>query len=111
MFSIKTLQARYPVAARVGKALKIRFFLVRNALWKNYKAKFTPHWEVKDIPKAQRRPLGKPLNYYVETFPSTKEGIQKAYESGDYTMQQIADIFGVNYSTVSRTVNKSPIKQ
>ena len=62
--------------------------------------------DLKEIPKAQRRPLGKSLNDYVETFGNAKEGMKKAYASGDYTMQQIADAFNVHYSTVSRVVNK-----
>ncbi|WP_238527270.1 transposase [Methylomonas methanica] len=62
--------------------------------------------DLKEIPKAQRRALGRPLSDYVETIPDTKQGITQAYESGDYTMQQIADAFGVHYSTVSRAVKK-----
>ncbi|WP_238527313.1 transposase [Methylomonas methanica] len=62
--------------------------------------------DLKEIPKAQRRALGSPLSDYVETIPDTKQGIRQAYESGDYTMQQIADAFGVHYSTVSRAVKK-----
>lgn len=66
--------------------------------------------ELKEIPKAQRRSLGRPLSYYVEAFPNAKEGMKKAYETGDYTMQQIAAAFGVHYSTVSRAINKSLLK-
>jgi len=61
---------------------------------------------LKEIPKAQRRSPAQPLSHYVETFPNAKEGMKKAYATGDYTMQQIADAFNVHYSTVSRTVNK-----
>ena len=63
--------------------------------------------KLKEIPKAQRRPLGQPLHFYVEAFPDAKEGMRKAYETGDYTMQKIADAFGVHYSTVSRAINKT----
>lgn len=62
--------------------------------------------DLKEIPKVQRRPLDRPLSYYVEAFTNTKNGMRKADETGDYTMQQIADAFGVHYSTVSRAVNK-----
>ena len=62
--------------------------------------------DLTEIPKAQRRPLGKSLSHYSETFSNAKEGMKKAYESGDYTMQQIADAFGVHYSTVSRAIKK-----
>ena len=62
--------------------------------------------DLKEIPKAQRRAIDKPLSYYVETFHNAKEGMNKAYASGGYTMQQIADAFGVHYSTVSRAIKK-----
>jgi putative transposase len=60
---------------------------------------------LREIPKVQRRPPAEPLSRYVETFTDDKEGMRKAYESEDYTLQQIADAFGVHYSTVSRAVN------
>lgn len=62
--------------------------------------------DLKEIPKAQRRSQGDPLSHYVKTFPNSKEGMKKAYASGDYTLQQIAGAFGVHYSTVSRAVNE-----
>lgn len=62
--------------------------------------------KLKKISKAQRRPLGQALNVYVDAFPSSKEGTKKANETGDHTMQQIADAFGVHYSTVIRAINK-----
>lgn len=65
---------------------------------------------LKEIPKVQRRSLGKPLSYYVETIADTKQAIRLAYETGDYTMQQIADAFGVHYSTVSRAVKPIALK-
>jgi putative transposase len=63
--------------------------------------------DLKEIPKAQRRAPGKPLSHYIANFPDAKEGMKEAYASGDYTLLQIADAFGVHYSTVSRAVNKS----
>lgn len=67
--------------------------------------------DLTEIPKAQRRSLGKPLNTYVKEYSDAKEGMRKAYETGDYTMQHIADAFGVHYSTVSRAINKSSVKR
>jgi putative transposase len=63
--------------------------------------------DLKEIPKAQRRAPGKPLSHYIANIPDAKEGMKEAYASGDYTLLQIADAFGVHYSTVSRAVNKS----
>ena len=63
--------------------------------------------DLKEIPRAQRRSLGQPLNYYVEMYSIPREGMRKAFQTGDYTMQQIANAFGVHNSTVSRTVKKN----
>jgi hypothetical protein len=35
---------------------------------------------------------------------------KKAYETGDYTMQQLADAFRVHYSTFSRALRKTSLK-
>jgi REP element-mobilizing transposase RayT len=56
-----------------------------------------------EIPRAQRRPIAKPLAHYLAE-PDRKQAIANAYTTGDYTMQQIAVAFGVHYSTVSRAV-------
>jgi putative transposase len=58
----------------------------------------------KEIPRTQRRALAKPVSYYRDEFGDPKQGMAAAYATGDYTLQAIADGFGVHYSTVSRTV-------
>jgi REP element-mobilizing transposase RayT len=60
---------------------------------------------VKEIPRIQRRALAKSLDYYCEAFDDAKIGMAAAYATGDYTLQAIADAFGVHYSTVSRAVS------
>jgi len=57
-----------------------------------------------EIPRAQRRPAAKPLDYYRKKHSDTKAAMAAAYSTGDYTMQAIADYFGVHYATVSRAV-------
>ncbi len=59
---------------------------------------------VNEIPKAQRRPIAEPLEFYKNNYPNRKEGMILAFKTGDYTLQQIAAVFGVHYSTVSRAV-------
>lgn len=61
---------------------------------------------ITEIPKAQRRSIGKPLDNYVANYSLAKDGMRAAYATGYYTMQQIAKAFDVHYSTVSRAVNK-----
>ena len=59
-----------------------------------------------EVPRAQRRAKAKPLSYY-SSFSDRNEGIVIAYQTGDYTMKQIADEFGLHYATVSRVVKKA----
>lgn len=59
-----------------------------------------------EIPRTQRRPLAKPLSYYQNKHRDEKTAIVAAYATGDYTMQAVADFFGVHYATVSRAVKQ-----
>ena len=60
-----------------------------------------------EIPRMQRRPRAKPLGAYAKAASEDRDrAIAMAYASGDYTMKQIAEHFGVHYSTVSRSVAK-----
>ena len=59
-----------------------------------------------EIPRAQRRALGKALVFYRDEFNDAKLGMAAAYATGDYTLQAIAGAFGVHYSTVSRAVKE-----
>lgn len=59
-----------------------------------------------EIPRTQRRPLAQPLTYYRESIADPNAAMSAAYATGDYTMRQIADAFGVHYSTVSRALKK-----
>ncbi|MGH8629065.1 MAG: helix-turn-helix domain-containing protein [Gammaproteobacteria bacterium] len=58
---------------------------------------------LREVPRAQRRPVAKPL---IEYAGHGRKGMAMAYLSGDYTIQSIADHFGVHYSTVSRAIKQ-----
>jgi hypothetical protein len=67
-----------------------------------------------EIPRAQRRPLAKPLTHYRGTFDDAADAMAAAHATGHYSMRKIVDEFGVHYSTVSvqsrsgRCVDASP---
>ena len=60
----------------------------------------------KEISRLQRRPLAKPLQWYEDNTADRKQAMAFAYASGDYSMKEISEWFGVHYSTVSRAVKK-----
>ncbi|VAW70301.1 hypothetical protein MNBD_GAMMA10-2341 [hydrothermal vent metagenome] len=57
-----------------------------------------------EISRLQRRPLARSLQWYEESTVERKKAMTLAYVSGEYTMKEIAEWFGVHYSTVSRAV-------
>jgi putative transposase len=63
-----------------------------------------------EIPRAQRRPKALPLADYQQQAKTSHEAMATAFASGDYTLQKIAEHFGVHYSTVSRAVKKAEAK-
>ena len=61
--------------------------------------------ESSEVPKVQRRII-RSLQWYKHQHSNPKMAMAKAYESGAYTLAQIAGHFGVHYSTVSRAVKQ-----
>ena len=59
-----------------------------------------------EVPKVQRRGLGMSLAEYRGSYPSRDEAMARAYLSGNFTMKEIGECFGVHYMTVSRAVRK-----
>lgn len=57
-----------------------------------------------EIPRAQRRPHPRPIESYRLVHDDRSAAMAAAFASGDYSMQQIARVFGVHYATVSRAV-------
>jgi len=51
-----------------------------------------------EIPRAQRRPLARPLTEYRDTIINARAAMAAAYATGYYTMQEIATCFGVHYA-------------
>lgn len=60
-----------------------------------------------EVPIAQRRMPAKALSYYAEITCDRDEAMQLAYLTGQYTLREIANYFGVHYSTVSRAVKRN----
>ena len=58
--------------------------------------------DLKETLRVQRRKKAKALSDYL-AYDNAKLGMDAAYQTGDYTMNAIAQDFGVHYSTVSRS--------
>jgi putative transposase len=61
---------------------------------------------VKEVPRAQRRPVALDLLSYTQNTGDRDAAMAQAFATGAFTMRAIADAFGVHYATVSRAVRK-----
>jgi putative transposase len=104
-------QARYAafVADGVGQrsvweGLRHQVFLGGEGFAEGHIGASAPRGRLREVPRAQRRPLAKPLAAFSAAYPERREAMARAFGTGVYTMQEIADFFGVHYATVSRAV-------
>lgn len=66
--------------------------------------------DLREVSIAHRRSLALSLDEYQERYTQRNEAMAQAYQSGAYTMAQIAEHFGVHYMTVSRAVRVTESK-
>lgn len=63
--------------------------------------------DLKEIPRLERRIPARSLDYYFSIHPDRDAAICAAFETGQYSLSEIAKYIGVHYSTVSRIVKRS----
>jgi REP element-mobilizing transposase RayT len=90
--------------ASVWEGLRHQVFLGSEAFVERHCVPAKPPERLREVPRAQRRPLAMPLADFARRYPDRREAMARAFQTGVYTMQEIADHFGVHYATVSRAV-------
>ncbi|MCQ8182854.1 transposase [Methylomonas sp. SURF-1] len=88
----------------IWRDLKRQIFLGEDAFVSQMQAKITGKSEDVNFAKAQRRAPALPLAEYQKRYASRDEAIVSAYASGEYSYQQLADFFGLHFTTVGRTI-------
>ena len=88
----------------VWAELRNQIYLGSEGFVDRMKQSISPELSLDEVPRAQYRRVAMPLEDYVTGHTDSKEGMAKAYLSGDYTMKEIGHRFSVHYSTVSRAV-------
>ncbi len=62
--------------------------------------------DLSEIPRIQREPPPKPLEFYTRRYKNRNRAITAAYNSGQYTLKTIGDHFGLHYTTISRIIKQ-----
>ena len=99
--------ALYHVTARGNErhSIFLEVYLGSEPFVERMQALIDPKRPLQDIPKRQRRALANPLDYYASRYADRGRALVEAYRTGAYSMQTIAEHFGVSRMTVSRAVN------
>jgi hypothetical protein len=92
--------------ASIWEGLRHQVFLGSEGFVERHCATTKPLERLREIPRAQRRPLAEPLASFARRYPDRGEAMARAFATGVYTMQEIAAFFRVHYSTVSRAVRR-----
>jgi len=102
---------RYRVFVQEGKiqpspwvSLKNQLYLGSDQFVEDMLDKLSPEQSLADIPKRQKRRPAKPLTYYQDQYSDRTRAMASAYLSGQYTLTQVGEQFGVSSATVSRAV-------
>jgi putative transposase len=89
----------------VWDKIKGQIYLGSDEFISRMQSSLTPQQSLAEIPRIQLRPPAKPLiQYRAEYADDPHTGMALAYLSGAYTMSEVANVFGVHYTTVSRVV-------
>jgi len=86
--------------------LKNQIFLGDEQFVEDMQCKLNINQELSEIPKAQRRKVPKPLEYYSNKNKTRNQCITAAYQSGGYSMKEVGEHFGVHYSSVSKIIKQ-----
>jgi DNA-binding MarR family transcriptional regulator len=66
--------------------------------------------DLSEIPSTQARPRPKQLHEYLSLENNRNQAIARAYQSGGYTLKEIATYFNLHYSSISVIVRNSKSK-
>lgn len=86
--------------------LKGQIYLGSDHFVENAQQRIRPEQPLREIPRYQRREPPRALAHFAACFTDREHAMAEAYGSGAYSMQAIADHFGVGRMTVSRAVRK-----
>jgi len=88
----------------IWKDLTRQIYLGDDRFVERMQAKLKGKWDDVNIPRVQRRPPAPPLDLIQAAQGETGRAIVAAYETGEYSYQQIAEHFGLHFTTVGRIV-------
>lgn len=89
----------------IWEHLRNQIFLDGDAFIERLHKRAPKDSDLGELPRIQRRPVAKPLSAYQSAARAGRDAASlAAFQSGNYTMKQLAEYLGRHYSTVGRVV-------
>jgi hypothetical protein len=93
--------------ASIWRNLNRQIYLGDEAFVERTQAKCQGLSQTLGVPKAQRRPPPPPLEELASRYPDRNQAIAAAYATGEYSYQQIADFYGLHFTTIGKVLRKA----
>jgi len=90
----------------IWKNLNRQIYLGSDRFIERMQAKLEKESRDVNIPRAQQRPPAPPLEVLRAAHRNRDQAIAAAYETGDYSYQQLAEYFELHFTTVGEIVRK-----
>ncbi len=91
----------------IWKDLNRQIYLGDEAFVERMQAKHEGLSKTVGVPKVQKRPPAPALEQLASRYKSRNEGIVATYTTGEYSYQQIADFYGLHFTTVGKILRKA----
>lgn len=89
----------------IWEQLRNQVYLGNEDYIKQIQTKITKEVDLSEIPASQRRPMPKSLDFYAQKYNDRDQAMLAAYQSGGYSMKDLAKYFDLHYTSVSRIIN------
>ena len=86
--------------------LRNQIYLGDDAFVEAMQSRIAEDADLKEIPAQQTQRMALPLEAYLEAASNRNEAIWQAYRDGGRSMAQIADHFGLHYSSISKIIKR-----
>ena len=89
----------------IWEQLRNQVYIGNEDYIKQIQTKITKETDLSEIPASQRRPMPKSLDFYAQKYNDRDQAMLAAYQSGGYSMKDLAKYFDLHYTSVSRIIN------
>lgn len=89
----------------IWEQLRNQVYIGNEDYIKQIQTMITKKADLSEIPASQRRPMPKSLDFYAQKYNDRDQAMLAAYQSGGYSMKDLAKYFDLHYTSVSRIIN------